>query len=456
MLSRAARRITSSARPFHASAAFSSASAHDDVLGKAEAVEADYLVKTYNSDGVRTKKGLIFTHGKGPYLYDAQGHEYLDFCSGIAVNNLGHADEEWAAAIADQATKVCHVSNLFHSEPPLKLAKKLVNNSTFDKVFFCNSGGLFMNTHTHIAAGTEANEAAYKFARLHGSQVAKGTPIEGKKNHVIAFKGGFHGRSSGSLSLTYKPAIREPFLPLVPDITFAEYNNLDDVKAQISDRTCAIIVEPIQGEGGVMPAKADFLRGLRALCDAHGALLICDEVQTGLGRTGKLFGHEVYDVQPDLITLAKPLAGGLPIGAVLTKNHVADAVTPGSHGTTFGGNPIVCAAANVVMDRLTEPSFLLNVQKLGRLMAEGLKGLQAKHPTKIKEVRLPIGEAGLYAGVECFEPVGSIVKDLVTKGVIVITAGEKILRLCPPLVISEKDVATFIQALDQSLAAHTS
>ncbi|EQC41678.1 hypothetical protein SDRG_01636 [Saprolegnia diclina VS20] len=413
----------------------------DDVASHAEAIEKDCIIKTYNPDGVRTQKGLVFTHGKGPYLFDSHGKKYLDFCSGIAVNNLGHADPEWAAAIADQATKVCHVSNLFHSEPPLKLAKKLVEHSTFDKVFFCNSG-------------TEANEAAYKFARLHGNKVAKGTPLEGKKTHVIAFKGGFHGRSSGSLSLTYKPAIREPFLPLVPNITFAEYNNLDDVKAQISDHTCAIIVEPIQGEGGVMPAKADFLIGLRELCDAHNALLICDEVQTGLGRTGNLFGHEVYGVQPDLITLAKPLAGGLPIGAVLTKDHVADAVTPGSHGTTFGGNPIVCAAANVVMDRLTSPNFLFNVQKMGRLMAHGLKELHAKHPTKIKEIRLPIGEAGLYAGVECHGAVGPIVKDLVTKGVITITAGEKVLRLCPPLVITETDVATFIKALDESLAAH--
>ncbi|RHY32588.1 hypothetical protein DYB32_002412 [Aphanomyces invadans] len=312
----------------------------------AEAAENQYIVKTYNSNGVRTQEGLVITHGKGPYLFDSRGNKYLDFYSGIAVTALGHADPEVAAAVADQAAKLCHVSNLFHSEPPLRLAQTLVENSGFDKVFFANSG-------------TEANEGAYKFARLYANKVTQGTELEGKKNHVIAFKGGFHGRSSGALSLTYKPAIREPFLPLVPGVSFAEYNNLDDVRNLISDRTCAIFVEPIQGEGGVLPAKPDFLRGLRAISNEYNALLICDEVQTGLGRTGKLFGHEVYGVQPDIMTLAKPLANGLPIGAVLTLNKVAEAVPAGAHGTTFGGNPVVCEAANVVVNRLLQPGFLL-------------------------------------------------------------------------------------------------
>ncbi|KAF0699845.1 Aste57867_9621 [Aphanomyces stellatus] len=406
-----------------------------------ESTENQYFVKTYNTNGVRTQEGLIITHGKGPYLFDSRGKKFLDFYSGIAVNALGHSDPEWADAIAAQAKKLCHVSNLFHSEPPLRLAKSLIENSSFDKVFFCNSG-------------TEANEGAYKFARLYANKVTKDTPLEGKKNHVIAFKGGFHGRSCGALSLTYKPAIREPFLPLLPGISYAEYNNLDDVRRLISEQTCAIIVEPIQGEGGVLPANADFLQGLRKLATEFGALLICDEVQTGLGRTGKLFGHEVYGIQPDIMTLAKPLAGGLPIGAVLTTAKVAEAVNAGAHGTTFGGNPVVCEAANVVIKRMTQPGFLLHVQKMGRLMAQGLKAIQAKYPNQVKEVRLPIGEAGLYAGVELASPVAPIIADLVDNGVLTISAGEKVLRLCPPLVITETDVQTFLTALDSALANH--
>ncbi|RQM16579.1 hypothetical protein B5M09_001452 [Aphanomyces astaci] len=417
----------------------------DDQTISAEAAENKYIVKTYNSNGVRTKKGLVITHGKGPYLFDSHGNKYLDFYSGIAVTALGHADPEVARAVADQAAKLCHVSNLFHSEPPLRLAQTLVENSGFDKVFFANSG-------------TEANEGAYKFARLYGNKVSHGTELEGQKNHVIAFKGGFHGRSSGALSLTYKPAIREPFLPLVPGVSFAEYNNLDDVRRLISTRTCAIIVEPIQGEGGVLPATPGFLQGLRALADEFDALLICDEVQTGLGRTGKLFGHEVYGVQPDIMTLAKPLANGLPIGAVLTSNKVAEAVPAGAHGTTFGGNPVVCEAANVVVNRLLQPGFLLvgiHMLIMGRLLAQGLKSVQAKHPDKIAEIRLPIGEAGLYAGVELVGPAAPIIGDLVDQGVLAITAGEKVIRLCPPLVVTQDEVQTFLTAFESAVAKYT-
>ncbi|KAF0725393.1 hypothetical protein Ae201684P_013588 [Aphanomyces euteiches] len=444
MLALHRRAASTFSRLSRASMSFSSTAAskvedHEEL--SPEATENQFIVKTYNSNGVRTKEGLLITHGKGPYLFDSRGNKFLDFYSGIAVTALGHADPQVTEAITAQAQKLSHVSNLFHSEPPLRLAKTLVENSSFDKVFFANSG-------------TEANEGAYKFARLYANKITKDTPLEGKKNHVIAFKGGFHGRSSGALSLTYKPAIREPFLPLLPGISFAEYNNLDDVRRLISDQTCAIIVESIQGEGGVLPATADFLPGLRALADEFKALLIVDEVQTGLGRTGKLFGHEVYGVQPDIITLAKPLANGLPIGAVLTKNHVAEAVTAGAHGTTFGGNPLVCEAANVVVNRILEPGFLLHVQKMGRILAHGLKNIKLKHSGKVADVRLPIGEAGLYAGVEFVGPVAPIIGELVNHGVLAITAGEKVLRICPPLVVLEEDVNHFISALDSAVEKH--
>lgn len=253
-------------------------------------------------------------------------------------------------------------------------------------------------------------------------------PLEGKKTEFISFKGGFHGRTAASLSLTHKPYIREAFMPLVPGVYHAEFNNIDDVKAHISDRTAGVYVEPVQGEGGVRPATPEFMRELRRLCDKHNALLIVDEVQCGLGRTGKLFAHENYDVTPDIMTLAKPLAGGLPIGAVLTVNKVAAAVTPGSHGTTFGGNPLICQVATTVLGKIMDPKFLLNVQKRGRYLANGLKGLQEKYPDKVREVREPVGPGGLFIGFECTKPVGPLTKYALAKGVMIITGGDKYVR----------------------------
>lgn len=220
-------------------------------------------------------------------------------------------------------------------------------------------------------------------------------------------------------------------MPLVPGIHHAEFNNIEDVKTHISDRTAGIFIEPVQGEGGVNPATPEFMRELRRLCDKHNALLIVDEVQCGLGRTGKLFGHENYDVTPDIMTLAKPLAGGLPIGAVLTVNKVAAAVTAGSHGTTFGGNPLICSVANTVLGKIMDPKFLLNVQKRGRYLAKGLKSLQDKYPSKVREVREPVGPGGLFVGFECTKPVGPLVKYALSKGVMIISAGEKcVTRVC--------------------------
>ncbi|KAG1700015.1 hypothetical protein DVH05_012450 [Phytophthora capsici] len=399
--------------------------------------EQKYLAKTYNPDGVRGEAGLVFTHGKGSKLYDEQGREFLDFYAGIAVSGLGHGDEDWYKSLVENGKKVTHVSNLFHTKAPLELAKTLVDNSCFDKVFFANSG-------------TEANEGAYKFARLYASRVSKGTPLEGKKIEFISFKHGFHGRTAAALTLTHKPKIREAFMPLVPGVHYAEFNDIESVKKLISDKTAGVFIEPVQGEGGVYPADPEFMRELRALCDKHDAMLITDEVQCGLGRTGKLFAHELYDVTPDIMTLAKPLAGGLPIGAVLMSNKVASAITPGQHGTTFGGNPLVCAVANTVLNKIMDEDFLANVQKQGKYLANGLEKLQQKFPDKVADVRKPIGNGGLFVALECTKPVGPLIEYALSKQVLIISAGENVIRLCPPLVVDEKDIDKLLDVFEKA------
>ncbi|RLN61462.1 hypothetical protein BBJ28_00010840 [Nothophytophthora sp. Chile5] len=424
---------------------------------KPDDYEQKYLVKTYNPNGVRGEPNLVFTHGKGQYLYDEQGREFLDFYAGIAVSGLGHGDADWYNSLVENAKNVTHVSNLFHTKAPLQLAKTLVDNSRFDKVFFANSG-------------TEANEGAYKFARLYANRLTKGTYLE-----FISFKGGFHGRTAAALTLTHKPKIREAFMPLVPGVHYAEFNNIDDVKALISDKTAGVFVEPVQGEGGVHPADPEFMRELRELCDKHNALLIVDEVQCGLGRTGKLFAHELYDVTPDIMTLAKPLAGGLPIGAVLTSNKVASAVGPGMHGTTFGGNPLVCAVANTVLGKILGDGFLSNVQKRGQYLANGLEKLQQKFPDKVVDVRKPVGKGGLFVALECAKPVGPLIDYALSKQVLIISAGDKYvlirsslrvnpcfsgladsrvsrgcrtIRLCPPLIVNEQDIDQLLKVIE--------
>ncbi|TDH66145.1 hypothetical protein CCR75_001721 [Bremia lactucae] len=399
--------------------------------------EKQYLASTYNPDGVRGESGLMFTHGKGSKLFDEEGREFLDFYAGIAVSGLGHGDEDWYQSLVDNGKKVTHVSNLFHTKAPLELAKTLVDNSCFDKVFFANSG-------------TEANEGAYKFARLYANHVTKGTPLEGKKIEFISFKHGFHGRTAAALTLTHKPKIREAFMPLVPGVHYAEFNDIESVKKLISENTAGVFVEPVQGEGGVYPADRKFMQELRTLCDQYDAMLITDEVQCGLGRTGKLFAHELYDVIPDIMTLAKPLAGGLPIGAVLMSNKVASAITPGQHGTTFGGNPLVCAVATTVVKKIMAPSFLENVQKRGKYLADGLKKLQTKYPDKVADVRSPIGKGGLFLALECIKPVGPLIEYALSKQVLIISAGDNTIRLCPPLVVDEKDIDKLLSVFNQA------
>jgi predicted acetylornithine/succinylornithine family transaminase len=390
------------------------------------AAEARYVVPTYR------RPAVVFSHGKGAYLYDTEGKEYLDFTAGIAVTALGHSDEIWARAVADQARQLTHVSNLYHTQPHVGLAKRLVEHSFADQVFFCNSGA-------------EANEAAIKFARkfarIHADDSA---PFN--KTSIVSFSAGFHGRSMGALSATYKEAYRAPFAPLVPGVTFADYNDLASAAAAIGPDTCAVIVEPVQGEGGVRPAEQAFLSGLRELCDANQALLIFDEVQCGLGRTGQLWAHEAYGVTPDIMTLAKPLAGGLPIGATLVTGAVADVLKPGDHGSTFAAGPLVCRAAQVVFDRVSQPEFLASVAQNGAYLMESLLALDVPQLVDVRG-------AGLLIGVEFSEPVAGLIAAAREEGLLVISAGDNVLRLCPPLIINRQQIDSATAILGRCLDA---
>lgn len=387
--------------------------------------EADYVVQTY------VRPDVVFDHGEGAYLFDTEGKRYLDFMSGIAVTSLGHGDAEWVAAVCEQAEKLVHVSNLYHTEPHAALAQRLVSRSFADRVFFCNSGA-------------EANEAALKFARKYARE-SDGLSSAGQaKTDIVAFSGGFHGRTVGALSATYKAQFRDPFAPLMPGVTFAEFNSLASAAAAVSDATCAVIVEPIQGEGGVNPATPEFLQGLRALCDDHGALLIFDEVQCGLGRTGHLWAHEAYGVAPDVMTLAKPLAGGLPIGATLVTQAVADVLRPGDHGSTFAAGPLVCRAAQVVFDRVSRPEFLAQVRDNADYLQHRLRTLESD---QIVEVR----GRGFLIGVEMNSGVAPLLAKARDKGLLVINAGEKVLRLAPPLIVGKTEIDEAVTILEKCL-----
>lgn len=390
------------------------------------AAEAQYLVQTY------ARPDRVFTHGRGATLCDSEGRKYLDFAAGIAVTALGHSDPEWAQAISEQARQLAHVSNLYHTVPQVELARRLVENSFADRVFFCNSGG-------------EANEAALKFARKYArSRAAAGSQPFAKTN-LVAFTGGFHGRTMGALAVTHKAKYREPFAPLLPGVTFATFNDLASAQAAVNGDTCAVIVEPVQGEGGINPATPDFLQGLRALCNEHDALLIFDEVQCGLGRTGRLWAHEAAGVTADVMTLAKPLAGGLPIGAVLVTEAVAGVMKPGDHGSTFAGGPLVCTAAKVVFDRVNQPAFLADVAAKGQYLQNLLADLPGSKITAIRG-------AGLMVGVEFSEPVAPLITAARDKGLIIINAGDNVIRLCPPLIISREQIETAVAILGSCLS----
>lgn len=383
--------------------------------------------------GTYQRPDLILSHGEGAWLWDTAGRRYLDFGSGIAVMALGHGDPEWAAAVADQATRLTHVSNLYHTRWQIELARRLVDHSFASRVFFNNTG-------------TEAIETAIKFARRHARRVA-GAPDDDpgfRKTGLVAFAHGFHGRTIGAVSVTAKPAYRVPFGPLLAGVGFAPYNDLPAAEALIGPDTCAVLVEPVQGEGGIRAADPAFLRGLRASCDRHGALLVFDEVQCGLGRTGTLWAHEAYGVTPDIMTVAKPLAGGLPIGATLTSEAVAASIGVGEHGSTFAAGPLVARAACVVLDRIRQPAFLAHVRDVGAYLRDRVTALASP---RVVDVR----GRGLFVGVELDRPVKDVIDAARGRGVLFISAGTHVIRLCPPLIVTRDDVDLAVDTLGACL-----
>lgn len=377
--------------------------------------EKQYVLQTYK------RPPFVLDHGEGVYLYDTDGKQYLDFTAGIAVNALGYGDQDVQAAIDRQSHKLMHTSNLYYTAPMIRLAKKLVERSFADKVFFCNSG-------------TEANEGALKFARKWAR-----TNFGAGKVELVAFTHSFHGRTFGALALTAKEKYRAPFEPLLPNVTFAEFNDLASAEAAMSDSTCAVLIEPIQGEGGVNIATQEFLQGLRQLCDAHNVVLIFDEVQCGLARTGKLWAHEWYGIAPDIMTLAKPLGGGLPIGAILLTDKLASAMEPGDHGSTFAANATICAVAEVVFDKLSDEKFLQHVNRQGAYLGEKLDALKSEFPTLITDIR----GRGLIWGVDLTLDSGKVVSKGYEHGLILVNAGEQTIRLVPPLIVDEKNIDKF-------------
>lgn len=385
--------------------------------------------------GTYARTPVVCVSGKGCKLYDVDGREYLDMAAGIAVNSLGHGDADWLKAVVEQANTLTHVSNVYYSEPQVILAEHLVECSFADRVFFTNSG-------------TEANEAAIKFARKfqrfsHNSKAPVATDF-------ISFSNSFHGRTMGALALTSKENYRLPFEPVMPGVKFIEYGNIEDAKkAIVSGKTAAVFVEPIQGEGGIHSATKEFLQTLRTACDDTGSLLIFDEVQCGLGRTGHLWAHEAYGVVPDIMTLAKPLAGGLPIGAALTTEKVAAAISCGDHGSTFAGSPLVCHAALAVLKKIRDPDFLASVAQRGLYFKELLRQKLGKN-SHVKEVR----GFGLIIGIELDASASPLVDACRASGLLVLTAGKgNVIRMVPPLIISEEELKQAADILERCLPA---
>ncbi len=361
---------------------------------------------------------ILFERGEGPWLWDKQGHRYLDFSSGIAVTALGHAHPRLVAALTEQAQKVWHVSNLFRIEQLEKLADRLVANSFAETIFVCNSGA-------------EAIEACIKMARRFHWH--RGQP---ERHRIITFEGAFHGRTLATISATRNPRLTDGFAPLLEGFDVVPFADHAAVREAIGPQTAAILIEPVQGEGGVRPVPAECLRGLRQLCDEHDLLLIFDEVQCGMGRTGHLFACEAADVAPDIMGLAKGLGGGFPIGACLATARAASGMTPGSHGSTFGGNPLGCAVANAVLDVLLEEGFLDNVRAQGLYLRERLEALRARHPERISDIR----GLGLMLGLKPAMENTTFAARLRERGLLTVPAADNVVRLLPPLVIGREEI----------------
>ena len=383
------------------------------------------LYKVYN------RFPVVFDHGESVKLYDTDGQEYLDFGAGIAVMGLGYSCDKVKNAVKEQMEKLPHISNLFYNEPAIAAGEKLLAVSRMEKVFFTNSG-------------TEAIEGALKIAKRYAYNKGMAPDYE-----IIAMKHSFHGRSLGALSVTGNDHYQEPFAPLIPNIRFAEFNNLDSVKALFSDKTCAVIMETIQGEGGIYPATEEFIKGVRALCDEHDALLMLDEIQCGMGRSGAMFAWQDYGVKPDVMTTAKALGNGTPIGAFLACGKAATAMVPGDHGTTYGGNPLVCAAANAVLDVFKEKNIVGHVKEIGAYLYEKLDELVAEYDCVIAH-----RGRGLIQGLEFNTAVGPVVSNaLMEQHLVLISAGANIIRFVPPLVIEKADVDEMVVRLKAAIKA---
>jgi acetylornithine/N-succinyldiaminopimelate aminotransferase len=388
-----------------------------------EALKLDasrYLMQTY------TRQPLAIMRGRGTKVYDLEGREYIDFVGGIAVNILGHGHPDLVQAIQRQAAQLIHTSNLYYTEPQVKLAQMLVDHSFADKVFFCNSGA-------------EANEAAIKLVRRYSHDKYGAGRFE-----IITMKNSFHGRTMATLTATGQEKVQKGYEPLLPGFSYVAFNNLEELERAVTDKTAAIMLEPIQGEGGVYVADREYLKQVKALCVKKDVLLIFDEVQTGMGRTGTLFAYEQLGVQPDIMTLAKGLGGGVPIGACLATDSVAQAFSPGSHASTFGGNPLACAAGLAVCRVLLEGQVLDHARRMGEYFAKGLSDCKVRHRV-VREVR----GLGLLQGIELEMEGKVVVSECLARGILINGTGEHVLRFVPPLIITQLEIDRLLDTLSR-------
>lgn len=395
-------------------------------LESIQAAENKLMLKTYG------RSPYLFVSGHDVYLRDDQGKDYLDLLSGIGVSALGYGHPALEAAIRDQSSRLIHTSNLFFHEGTANLALRLTEMSGLDRVFFCNSG-------------TEAWEAALKLARAHAKMLRE---EQGKNigSKFLAMTHSFHGRTMGSVATTHKEKYREPFAPVMPCVEFVEFNNVEDLRAKFSNAICAICIEPIQGEGGIHAVSPEFFAAARELCDSTGALLMADEIQSGVGRTGKWFAYQHYGIQPDVTTLAKPIAGGIPMGAMLCTEAASQAITPGMHGTTFGGGPLACAAAIAVIDTIKQDNLLDHVRETGDYFKAQLEALAERHEA-IVEVR----GVGLMLGMELnsSELAEKVAAQMMERQIIINRTSETVLRFLPPYILKREHVDTTIAAFDE-------
>jgi predicted acetylornithine/succinylornithine family transaminase len=381
-----------------------------------------YVMNTYKYNPI------VIDKGEKCYLYDTNGKKYLDFVAGIAVNSLGYSNQAFVKNLCSQLEKFNHCSNLYWNQPQIELAETLIKNSAFDKVFFCNSGA-------------ESVEAALKLSRKYGKKAHEKDCYE-----IITMKNSFHGRTFGAISATGQEKYQKDITPLLPGIVYAEFNNFESIKQVISEKTCAIMIEPIQGEGGIKPADKKFLQDLRALCTEKDIVLVFDEVQCGIGRTGELFAYRHYGIAPDVICLAKGLGNGFPIGAMMAVEKIADAFQPGDHASTFGGNPLAATSAKTVLDQLLNENILSNAKRSGEYLQEQLYKLQEKFSC-ITDVR----GIGLMQGIELDITVENIIKNCTENGLLLVGSGANVIRFVPPLIVEKKEIDEAITILTEVL-----